>query len=123
MSDKPLAIAVRVFRFDPGQQAEGWFQNYEIESTEPLSVMALLSRIHNQEPAFACRTSTCFKGTCGSCLVRVNGKDVFGCTTLIAPGEAVVIEPHSRFKRIRDVVVDFSQPQSLAKEASANEHS
>jgi succinate dehydrogenase/fumarate reductase-like Fe-S protein len=42
--------------------------------------------------------------------VRVNGNDVIGCVTMISPGETVRIEPHSKFKVIRDVVVDFSRP-------------
>ncbi|KYZ78024.1 ferredoxin [Anaerosporomusa subterranea] len=109
------SIFVKVFRFEP-DKAAGWFQDYVVESAEPLSVMALLAKIHEVEPAFACRTSTCFKGKCGSCLVRVNGQDVLGCVTLVKPGEAVVVEPHSKFKLIRDVVVDFSQTISARKE-------
>jgi succinate dehydrogenase/fumarate reductase-like Fe-S protein len=101
---------IKVLRFDPNKDAAGWFQEFVIESAEPVSVMALLAKVHEIEPGFACRTSTCFKGKCGSCLVRVNGQDVLGCVTLVKPGEAVVVEPCSRFPAIRDVVVDFSQP-------------
>jgi succinate dehydrogenase/fumarate reductase-like Fe-S protein len=81
--------------------------------------MSLLAQVREEAPDFACRTSTCFKGKCGSCLMRVNGEDVYGCVTLIRPGETVVIEPHSKFAVIRDVVVDFSQP--AVKEAGAYE--
>ena len=103
-------IKVKVFRFTPGTDSQGCFQEFAIETVESLSVMALLAKVHELDPSFACRTSNCFKGFCGSCLVRANGKDVYGCTTLIKPGEAVTVEPHSKFKIIRDVVVDFSQP-------------
>jgi succinate dehydrogenase / fumarate reductase iron-sulfur subunit len=109
-------IFIKVFRVEPGNEAIGHFRGYEVESAEPLSVMALLAKVHEIDPAFACRTSTCFKGSCGSCLLRVNGQDVFGCTTLIKPGESVVVEPHSKYKVLRDVVVDFSQPLSPGKE-------
>ncbi len=119
--ERPSCISVKVFRFDPDKDATGWVQDFAVKSTEALSIMTLLSKVHDWEPAFACRTSTCFKGNCSSCLIRVNGKDVFGCTTLVAPGETVVIEPHSRFKIIRDTVVDFSQPLSLEKELAVDE--
>jgi succinate dehydrogenase / fumarate reductase iron-sulfur subunit len=109
-------IKVKVFRFEPGKETAGRFQEFFIESSEPLSVMALLAKIHESDLSFACRTSMCFKGKCGSCLVRVNGQDVFGCTTLIEPGESVVIEPHSKYNVIRDVVVDFFQPAEPGKE-------
>jgi succinate dehydrogenase / fumarate reductase iron-sulfur subunit len=113
---KKAGILIKVFRLEPGKEVAGHFRSYEVESAEPLSVMTLLAKIHEIDPAFACRTSTCFKGSCGSCLLRVNGQDAFGCTTLVKPGESVVVEPHSRYKIIRDVVVDFSQPLSPGKE-------
>ena len=111
MNDAASTISIQAFRYDPDGQQESYFQSYEVESTEPLSVMALLAKIHEMEASFACRTSTCFKGQCGSCLIRVNGRDVLGCTTLVMPGESVVLEPHSKYRLIRDVVVDFSQPR------------
>ena len=107
-------ILLKVWRVDPEAATTGHFQDFEIVTTEPLSVMALLAKAHEEDASLACRTSTCFKGMCGSCLIRCNGKDVFGCTTLIRPGESAMIEPHSRFKIIRDVVVDFAQPVSDA---------
>lgn len=112
-------IKVAVWRFDPETGEKGRFQDFELATAEPLSVMALLAKIHEEDASFACRTSTCFKGMCGSCLIRCNGKDVFGCTTLVNPGESVVIEPHSRFRAIRDVVVDFTSPISEMEQKGA----
>jgi succinate dehydrogenase / fumarate reductase, iron-sulfur subunit len=108
LSSSATIISAKVFRFEPGKDVHGRFETITLQTAEPLSVMALLAKIHDLDPTFACRTSTCFKGKCGSCLVRVNGKDVLGCVHLVKPGETVVIEPHSKFKIIRDVVVDFS---------------
>jgi succinate dehydrogenase/fumarate reductase-like Fe-S protein len=90
--------------------SEGYFQDIAIKSAVPLSIKALLDEVHDCDSTFAWRVSNCFKGKCGSCLVRVNGNDVIGCVTMISPGETVRIEPHSKFKVIRDVVVDFSRP-------------
>ena len=111
MNDAASMISIQAFRYDPARQQEGCFQSYKVATAEPLSVMALLAKIHEMDASFACRTSTCFKGQCGSCLVRVNGRDVLGCITLVMPGESVVLEPHSKYRLIRDVVVDFSQPR------------
>lgn len=111
-------IVLKVWRFNPDTETTGHFQDYVVDTAEPLSVMALLTKVHELDSTFACRTSTCFKGLCASCLIRCNGRDVYGCTTLIGPGEAAVFEPHSRFRVIRDVVVDFSQPLSKPEEAA-----
>jgi succinate dehydrogenase / fumarate reductase, iron-sulfur subunit len=110
MEDAVAVISIQAFRFDPDRPAASGFQTYVVPTQEPLSVMALMTKIHEMDASFACRTSTCYKGQCGSCLIRVNGKDVLGCVTLIKPGEAVRLEPHSKYRVIRDVVVDFSAP-------------
>lgn len=103
-------IFVRVLRSAP-EGGEGEFQEFVVASSEPLSVMALLARIHALDPSVACRTSTCFKGQCGSCLVRVDGRDVLGCVELVKPGATITVEPHSQYGVIRDVVVDFAAPR------------
>lgn len=114
MPDTAKMIMVKVFRSAPEQNGGGSLQDFRVAASEPISVMALLAKIHDAEPGFACRTSTCFKGKCGSCLVRVNGQDVFGCVTLVKPGETITVEPHSKFGVIRDVVVDFSRAADAA---------
>jgi len=103
-------IRVKVLRSGGGNGGAGYFAEYDVPAAAPLSVMALLAKVHDMDGSFACRTSMCFKGHCGSCLVRVNGQDVRGCVTLVQPGETVTVEPHSGFRVIRDLVVDFSAP-------------
>ena len=110
LAKNQLDISVKVYRYEPNKETQGHFQDFRIKSMEPMSIMALLAKIHEIDSSFACRTSTCFKGQCGSCLIRVNGQDVFGCTTLVKPGESIIVEPYSKFKVIRDVVVDFDEP-------------
>ena len=105
------AIHIKAYRYDPEKPDQAGFQSYAVPTAEPLSVMALMAEIHAQDETFACRTSTCFKGQCGSCLVRVNGRDALGCVTMVQPGETVTLEPHSKYRVVRDLVVDFSQPQ------------
>ncbi len=111
MGQTTEAIQIRAYRFDPANPDQAGFQSYTVPTAEPLSVMALMAEIHAMDAGFACRTSTCFKGQCGSCLVRVNGRDVLGCVTMVQPGETVTLEPHSKYRVVRDLVVDFSQPQ------------
>jgi succinate dehydrogenase/fumarate reductase-like Fe-S protein len=111
MEQATMVIHVRAYRFDPANPKLAGFQSYTVPTTAPLSVMALMAEIHALDASFACRTSTCFKGQCGSCLVRVDGRDVLGCVTMVQPGETVTLEPHSKYRVVRDLVVDFSQSQ------------
>ena len=108
------SINARAFRYDPTVDAEPRFQTYRVDTEEPISAMILMRLIHEQDPSFACRTPMCFKGVCGSCLVRLNGRNVRGCATLVKPGEEVILEPHSAYELIRDLVVDFSRRKSGA---------
>jgi succinate dehydrogenase/fumarate reductase-like Fe-S protein len=114
-----MTIKASVLRFDPVKDDAPRFKTYEIEADEPISAMALVARIHDMDPTFACRTPMCFKGVCGSCLLRVDGQNVRGCTRLVLPGDDVVIEPHSRYELIRDVVVDFSRPSGSTEDEVA----
>ena len=111
MAQSSGAIHIKAYRFDPAYPDRAGFQSFTVAATEPLSVMALMAEIHALDETFACRSSTCFKGQCGSCLVRVNGRDALGCVTMVQPGETVTLEPHSKYRVVRDLVVDFSQPQ------------
>ena len=116
---KEECIEANVSRFAPELDMSEWTQTFTIEVGAPISVMMLMSMIHEMDPSFACRTSVCYHGTCGSCYVNVDGKNTKGCMAMVAPGERVEIKPHSGYQVLRDVVVDFSAP--VRKKESSNE--
>lgn len=96
MTDAAPYIEVKVFKTEPHKEGEGWFQDFQIESAQPLSIIALLARVHEADLTPVCCSFTCFKGKCSSCLVQ----DVFGCTTLVKPGESIVVFPGNLFVRV-----------------------
>jgi len=85
-------------------------QRYVVPYRQRLSVFTLLREIYEkQDPTLAFRNQQCGRGLCGNCHIRVglNGKMTKGCTIPLKPGDHVVIEPLSRQKVIRDLVVKF----------------
>jgi hypothetical protein len=101
---EPVIVGEKtVFRFEPiiviqkccetGDKQQGNFQQFEIPSREPLSVMTLLAKVHEQDEAYAYLTSTCFKEKGGSYLVKVNGQEIDDNEKLVNPGETVSIVP------------------------------
>jgi succinate dehydrogenase / fumarate reductase, iron-sulfur subunit len=54
--------------------------------------------------------SSCLEEVCGACTVVINGRARQACSALVhelSPnGEAIVIEPMTKFPRVRDLVVD-----------------
>ncbi len=103
-------IQVKIFRYDPFYHSKHYYQSYSIPTSEPTTVMDLLIYIyHHLDNSLSFRNYTCYRGTCLSCLVKVDGKNVRACSTLIQPGATVSIDPFRREQVIRDLVVDFNK--------------
>ncbi len=62
-------------------------------------------------------SSGCRSGVCGSCAVRVNGKEVLACTHKVQDDDT--IEPLRNSKIIRDLVVDMDKAYAFNKKAKA----
>jgi succinate dehydrogenase / fumarate reductase iron-sulfur subunit len=107
---KPLKAQVRVFRLDPGTDATARFDDWEVPYEEGQTVLDVLIYIYEHfDPTLAFRWG-CKKGHCGSCPVQVNGHPAFSCRERAAA--ELVVEPHSKFEVIKDLVVDFEKPKS-----------
>jgi succinate dehydrogenase / fumarate reductase iron-sulfur subunit len=67
--------------------------------------------------------SVCLEEVCGSCTMVINGRVRQSCTALIdqiAPnGEAITLEPMSKFPLVRDLVVDRSRMFNDLKKVKA----
>lgn len=71
-----------------------------------ISVLSLLKYIYeNLDSSIAYPLCLCRIGKCGNCAVRLNGKVVLACATMVKHGEELVIEPVNDKKVIRDLVV------------------
>jgi succinate dehydrogenase / fumarate reductase iron-sulfur subunit/fumarate reductase iron-sulfur subunit len=93
-------IQVRVWR-DEGSQ------DFALEAGDPVTVLDLLREIQRtHEPSLAFRYS-CRVAMCGTCAVRVNGRSVLACQTVVAPEiDGVEIAPLSGLPVVRDLIVD-----------------
>jgi len=62
-------------------------------------------------------SSGCRSGVCGSCAVRVNGREVLACSYKVSDGD--VVEPLRNSKVIRDLVVDMDNTYTFNQKAKA----
>jgi len=83
-------------------QRENEFIEYEVESI--LTLLEALEQIKSTQDASLAFTYGCRSSVCGSCAVRVNGKEVLACAHKVQEGD--VIEPLRNAPLIRDLVVD-----------------
>ncbi|MCX6061111.1 MAG: 2Fe-2S iron-sulfur cluster-binding protein [Campylobacterales bacterium] len=81
------------------------FQNYNVE-LEGLTLLTVLNHIKTKIDSTLTYSHGCRSGVCGSCAVRVNGREQLMCE--YKPNEGDRIEPIRNVRVIRDLVVDSS---------------
>ncbi len=82
---------------------------FEVEWENRMNVLDVLNTIQNtQDPSLAFRYS-CRVGMCGTCSLRVNGRNRWACRTSVEQlgKDVLVIEPLPHYPIIRDLVVDM----------------
>ena len=97
---------VELFRFDPEVDSEPKYSKFRVPYKGHTVLNALSYIYENLDSTFAFRWA-CSKGFCRCCVVSVNGKPVLAC---MEPASRYMrIEPHPKFKMIKDLVVDFDK--------------
>jgi succinate dehydrogenase / fumarate reductase iron-sulfur subunit len=103
----PRTVLLKIFRFRPGDAAPG-YDEFRVPAGSRTTVLdALLAVRRDQDPSLTVRHS-CLHGSCGTCGMRVNGREVLACVTRIAElGDPVVVEPLAGLPVLGDLVVDM----------------
>ena len=105
MEQNDLAT-VELFRFDPVVDSESRYSLFQVPY-KGYTVMNVLTYIYeNCDSSFAFRWA-CGKGFCRCCVVSVNGKPVLSC--MEPSSKFMKIEPHPKFKVIKDLMVDLGR--------------
>ena len=86
-------------------------------SSKDATLLQLLSEIKTTQDATLSFASGCRSSVCGSCAMRVNGKEVLACTYKPESGDTV--EPLKNVPLIRDLVVDMEKALSFNKVAQS----
>ena len=102
-------ITVSIQREDPMSGQESYLRTYEVETGREMTILEILQEIYSRlDPTIAYRRYRCGRRLCRSCEVKLDGKIVRGCATLLRPGEAYRLEPARPGSLIRDLVFDFN---------------
>jgi len=101
-------IKAKVYRYNPDEDTQPYYQDYEVDIDREVTVHELLNIIHRRyDGSLAFRTFKCYKGMCTTCILKLNGKTVRSCATPVPLGSEVTIEPVDTGNVVRDLVVDF----------------
>ena len=98
-------IVASIFRYDPAEDQQPYYQAYTVPVRQELTLQAMLEYIYeNCDDTLAFRKGKCYQGICGRCLVKLNGKPVRACSTLLQAGDSVQVDPVNKEKVLRDLV-------------------
>ena len=102
-------LTVKIRRYNPESGAPPRLETFKVEREERMNVLDVLSKIQSSlDPSLAFRHS-CRVGMCGTCAMRVNGRNRWTCRTSVDAfsNDILVIEPLPHYPVIRDLVVDM----------------
>ena len=102
-------LVVRILRAD-GPHEAGRYHTYRLEREPRSSVLDVLAAVQNShDPTLAFRYS-CRAGMCGTCSVRINGRNRWSCRTAIGDlgSGPLTVEPLPNYPVIKDLVVDMA---------------
>jgi succinate dehydrogenase / fumarate reductase, iron-sulfur subunit len=103
-------ITFKVFRFKPGEIDPPRFDTFKVDVDRRMTILDAMEEIRTaQDPTLLYRHS-CHHGSCGTCAMKVNGREILSCVTNVLDLKAslVTVEPLSVLPLIADLVVDMT---------------
>ncbi|MDF1875378.1 4Fe-4S dicluster domain-containing protein [Sulfurimonas sp. SAG-AH-194-I05] len=89
---------------------------YEIDLSD-VTLLEALKKIKTTQDSSLSFSSSCRSSVCGSCSMRVNGREVLACGYKLQDGD--VVEPLKNMPVLRDLVVDMDKALSFNAKANA----
>ncbi|WP_457597427.1 succinate dehydrogenase/fumarate reductase iron-sulfur subunit [Hydrogenimonas sp.] len=108
-------MKISIKRYHATRQPPSITQSFEIE--EGVTLLEALQSIKAREDATLTFRAGCRSGVCGSCAVRVNGREVLACA--YKPKEGDLVEPLRNEAVVKDLVVDQKEAFATLPRARA----
>jgi succinate dehydrogenase / fumarate reductase iron-sulfur subunit len=103
-----MEITLKVFRYNPEKDKRGHYEIYTVEGDENERVLDLLEYIKGNYDGTLSFRRSCAHGICGSDAIRINGRNMLACKTLVREvGEKITVEPILGLKIVKDLIVDM----------------
>ncbi len=98
----------RIKRYDPDRSPSVWWDDFKVKMDPTDRVLDGLIRIKDTIDGSLTFRRSCAHGICGSCAMKINGKNRLACQSIIKNmPDRIVIEPLQRLPVIKDLVVDM----------------
>lgn len=105
-----MRITFRISRFNPDLDIRPYYQDFELDVTNGMTILDCLHEIKNNHDGSLTFRRSCRSGICGSCAVRVNHRAMLACKTqalnVVIDG-TVLVEPLVHLRILKDLAVDM----------------
>lgn len=102
-------VRVSVFRRkEADDPAEQRYDTFDVAVGPRATILDALVAIRRQQDATLTFRHSCFHASCGTCGMRVNGREGLACVTPVPNGDEVVVEPLANIPIVTDLVVDMN---------------
>jgi fumarate reductase iron-sulfur subunit len=109
-------MKIKVARYTREIKTAETILEYEVQMQDA-TLLEILNEIKTSQDSSLTYASGCRSSVCGSCSMRVNGKEVLACAYKAQEGD--LIEPLKNSPVIRDLVVDMDKAYSFNAKAKA----
>lgn len=103
-----MEVTLKIFRYNPEKDERGNYVTYKIDAHPNDRVLDVLEHIKGKEDGSLSFRRSCAHGICGSDAMRINGRNMLACKTLIRDvGDHITVEPLLGLKVAKDLIVDM----------------
>ncbi len=99
-----METTVKVYRYNPQQDREGYYQSYHYQLEPGMSVLDVLNHLRACCDPSITYSYCCRNGHCGLCGANINGVPALACKQ--AASQDMVVEPLANLPVIRDLMID-----------------
>ncbi len=114
MTTTTITVTAEIRRFDPAQDAEPHYQQFQVTGMDNMRVLDVIRSVYENQAGDLAYQFACRIGRCGTCGVRVNGVPVLACQERCKPH--MRIEPLTPFPVLRDLVIDRTEVEARYSE-------
>lgn len=109
-------MKIKVARYTKEPEITQAVLEYEVQMQDA-TLLEMLNEIKTKQDPSLTYASGCRSSVCGSCSMRVNGREVLACAYKVQDGD--LVEPLKNSPLIRDLVVDMDRAYSFNAKAKA----
>ncbi len=109
-------MKIKIKRYSTEPEITEAVLEYEVDLVDA-TLLEILNEIKTKQDSSLTYASGCRSSVCGSCAMRINGREVLACAYKVKDGD--LVEPLKNSPVIRDLVVDMDKAYTFNTKAKA----